>query len=153
MVIGGIRTRDVVFVRRETDLVQVAEVMREQHVGSLGVVEDRANGPVPVGIVTDRDIVVSVVAAQVDPLKLNAGEVMRGDVLVAHEQDDIAVVAQRMQQKGVRRIPVVSAGGALVGIAALDDLFAELGDEMQTLVSLFRSERAREKRVRRIGRA
>jgi predicted transcriptional regulator len=78
---------------------------------------------------------------------------MSGDVLVAHEQDDIAVVAQRMQQKGVRRIPVVSAGGALVGIAALDDLFAELGDEMQTLVSLFRSERAREKRVRRIGRA
>jgi CBS domain-containing protein len=111
-VIGGIRTRDVVFVRRGTDLVQVAEVMREQHVGSLVVVEDRANGPVPVGIVTDRDIVVSVVAAQVDPLKLNAGEVMSGDVLVA-----------------------------------------ELGDEMQTLVSLFRSERAREKRVRRIGRA
>lgn len=153
MKIGEICTRDAVFVRRETDLVRVAKVMREQHVGSLVVVDDRPNGAVPVGVVTDRDIVVSVVAAQIDPLKLNAGEVMSADVLVAHEQDDIAVVARRMQQKGVRRVPVVSAGGALVGIAALDDLFAELSDEMQTLVSLFRSERAREKRARRIGRA
>ena len=151
MNVGEICTRDVVFVRRETDLVQVAKVMREQHVGSLVVVEDRAEGAVPVGVVTDRDIVVSVVAAQVDPLKLNAAEVMSGDVLVAHEQDDIVVVAQRMQQKGVRRMPVVSAAGALVGIVALDDLFAELGDEMQTLVSLFRTERAREKRARRVG--
>lgn len=153
MNIGEICTRDVVFVRRETDVVQVAKVMREQRVGSVVVVEDRANGVVPVGIVTDRDIVVSVVAAQVDPFKLNAGEVMSGDVLVAHEPDDVAVVARRMRQKGVRRIPVVSVDGALVGIAALDDLFAELGDEMHTLVSLFHSEHAREKRLRRGARA
>src|SRR3990172_5678775 len=89
---GELCNREVVFAYRNTPLVEAARLMREHHVGSLVVVVDRLSERVPVGILTDRDIVVAVVAKELDARKLSAGEVMSAGVFAVREQDGLADV-------------------------------------------------------------
>ena len=104
---------------------------------------------VPVGILTDRDIVVAVVAKEIDPHTLTVGEVMTGELLKVREQDGITDVLLLMREKGVRRVPVVSRSGALAGIVAIDDVLELVAEEMDAFVHTLRSEHVRETRVRR----
>jgi len=146
---GDLCNREVVFAYRDTPLVEAARLMREHHVGSLVVVVDRLSERVPVGILTDRDIVVAVVAKGLDARTLTAGEVMAAELLTVHEQDGITDVLRLMREKGVRRMPVVSRSGALAGIVTIDDVLELVAEEMDTFVRTLRSERVRETRVRR----
>ncbi len=145
---GEVCNREVVYAYRDTSLVEAARLMREHHVGSLVVVVDRLSERVPVGMLTDRDIVVAVVAKGLDPGELNAGEVMSTDPVTVREQDGITEVLRLMRGKGVRRVPVVSRSGALAGIVTIDDVLALVAEEMDTFVRTLRSERVRETRVR-----
>jgi len=149
MNVGELCSREVVFASRDMGLVEAAELMREHHVGSLVVVDERQSERVPVGMLTDRDIVVAAVAKKVDPSTLRVGDVMSSGALVVREQDDIADALRVMREKGVRRMPVVNRGGALVGILAIDDVLELIAEEMDAFVHTLRSERVRETRVRR----
>lgn len=149
MNIGELCNRDVVFAYRDMRLVEAARLMREHHVGSLVVVADRLSERVPVGMITDRDIVVAAVAKEVDPKTLTVGEVMSSGALVVREQDGISDALRLMREKGVRRVPVVSRSGALAGIVTIDDVLELIAEEMDAFVHTLRSERARETRVRR----
>src|SRR3990172_5533276 len=102
---GELCNREVVFAYRNTPLVEAARLMREHHVGSLVVVVDRLSERVPVGILTDRDIVVAVVAKALDPRALTVGDVMAGELLTVREQDGIPDTLRLMREKGVRRVP------------------------------------------------
>jgi CBS domain-containing protein len=146
---GDICKRDVVVAYRDTPLAEAARLMRERHVGTLIVVVDRASERVPVGILTDRDIVVAVVAKGLDPRTLKVGDVMSSGVFAVGEQDGPAEVLRAMRENGVRRVPVVTHSGALAGILAIDDLLELMSDELVDFVRAFARERARETRMRR----
>ena len=146
---GELCSRDVVVAYRDTGLIEAARLMREHHVGSLVVVGERLSEKLPIGMLTDRDIVVAAVAKQVDPATLTVGDVMSAGALVVREQDGITDALRMMREKGVRRVPVVSAKGALVGILAVDDILELVAEEMDAFVQTLRSERAREARARR----
>lgn len=77
MNVGELCTREVIIAQRDTSVVEAAQRMRTYHVGNLVVVEDETNGRRPIGIVTDRDIVIAVVAAGVNPEALKVGDIMR----------------------------------------------------------------------------
>ncbi|MFC0397316.1 CBS domain-containing protein [Paraburkholderia rhizosphaerae] len=115
-------TPDVVACRRDTSLVEAARLMRDCHVGDLIVVEGAAGDASPVGILTDRDVVLAVVAAGVDPATLYVGEVMSTPAVVAYAWEDLWQVAGRMRLHGVRRMPVIGQTGAMIGVIAFDDL-------------------------------
>ncbi|MGF6962148.1 CBS domain-containing protein [Paraburkholderia youngii] len=96
--------------------------MREQHVGDLVVVETIGGHSVPVGMLTDRDIVLAIVAKQANPEKIFVNDVMSSPPALVAEGDDLWLAASRMRLNGVRRLPVVDTAGALTGIVTLDDL-------------------------------
>jgi CBS domain-containing protein len=145
---GEICNREVVIAYREMNLTEAAKLMREHHVGSLVVVVERAKERVPVGILTDRDIVVAAVAKELDVRKLTVGEVMSGGVFVVREQDGLAEVLRAMREHGVRRVPVVTPSGALAGLLTIDDLLELVAEELGDFVRTVGHERLRETRLR-----
>jgi CBS domain-containing protein len=122
--------------------------MREQHVGSLVVVDETGKGRVPVGILTDRDIVVAVVAREVDPRALTAGDVMSNDLATVRPTDSAVDALQLMRRRGVRRVPVVAENGTLAGIVTIDDLLAAVAEQLADVVRAISAEQARETRAR-----
>jgi CBS domain-containing protein len=123
--------------------------MREYHVGDLVVVDESEGRRVPVGIVTDRDIVVGVLALGLDPAVLTVGDIMGSDLVTAAEDDDVYETLQIMRTRGVRRVPVVNTAGALVGIVALDDILEIFAEELDAAVKVVAREQANESQRRR----
>lgn len=115
-------SRVVVVTKRSTDLREAARLMLEDHVGALVVIEQVAGATRPVGVVTDRDIVLEVVAAGVAPEALTVADLMTPELAVASEDDGLFDLVERMAEQGVRRLPVVSADGRLAGIVTADDV-------------------------------
>ena len=148
MTIGTICNRDTVFTTRNSSIVDAAQLMRDHHVGDLVVVDEQAGRRVPVGIVTDRDLVIEILARQVEPGSVTVGDVMSGELVTARESDGLFDTLQRMRAKGVRRVPVVDAGGALAGIVAVDDFLDLLAEEISALARLVSREQARERTAR-----
>jgi CBS domain-containing protein len=145
---GDACKRNAVVAKRHTPIPAAAKLMRHNHVGSLVVVDD-LDDRVPVGIVTDRDIVVEIVASDLDPRTMTVGEIMGGELVTAGERDDSLDTLRLMRLKGVRRVPVVTDKGLLVGIATFDDLLGVLAGEFDTLVRVVENEQSREGLVRR----
>lgn len=149
MNVGEICNRKVVVCYRGTPLVEAARLMREHHVGSLVVVVDRLSERVPVGIVTDRDIAVAVIAKGLDPKALSVGDVISEELLSVREQDGLADALRIMRGRGIRRLPVLTRSGALAGIVTLDDVLELLAEQLDELVGTVGRERARETGIRR----
>lgn len=148
MSIGEICNRETVITTKDGSISQAAQLMREQHVGDLVVVEESAGRRIPVGILTDRDLVIEILAKEVAMDAVTVGDVMSGELLTARESDGLYETLQRMRAKGVRRVPVVDSGGALVGIVSADDLLDLLADELTALARLLSREQARERQKR-----
>jgi CBS domain-containing protein len=142
MNVGDICTREVVTVREFDELTAAAQLMREQHVGLLIVVEPMvaASAFKPVGVLTDRDIVVAVVARETDPRSLRVGDLMTRQPLVVEEGASIGAALGEMRRLGVRRMPVVGRGGELVGIVSLDDILGSISQELLDLAGSIRNE-------------
>jgi CBS domain-containing protein len=149
MDIGEICNREVEVAGRNMLLSDAARRMREEHVGSLVVVEAGARGRVPIGILTDRDMVVQVLAENLDYAKLTVGDIMGGDLVMASEDDAVLDTLQVMRRRGIRRLPVVDATGDLVGIVTLDDLLEIVAFELDELVNAISNETKRESLKRR----
>jgi signal-transduction protein with cAMP-binding, CBS, and nucleotidyltransferase domain len=136
MSIGEFCTREVVITERDTGIVELAQLMRTHHVGDVVVVEKQGDLVVPVGIVTDRDIVMELIAAQVDLDSVTTGDVMSPELATAGEKEGIWDTLQRMRSKGVRRLPVVNEDGGLEGILTVDDLIDLLAEELALLAKI-----------------
>ena len=136
MSIGEFCTREVVIAGRDTGIVELAQLMRRQHVGDVVVVEKHGNLAVPVGIITDRDIVVELIAGEVDLDSVTIGDVMSPELITAREKEGIWDTLQRMRSKGIRRLPVVNEDGGLEGILTVDDLIELLADELALLARI-----------------
>jgi CBS domain-containing protein len=148
MNIGEVCTRTIVFTQQNSTILEAAQLMRSHHVGDLVVMDEGGEQSAPVGIITDRDIVLAVVAKNVAPDTITVGDVMGEELMVAKEEDGIWETLQRMRRKGVRRIPVVSEKEALVGIFTLDDALELMAEEINELVNLIKQEQIQEEAVR-----
>ncbi len=132
---GELCTREVAIAFRHTDLVTAAKLMREHHVGALVVVDETQGLRTVAGLLTDRDIVISVIAPELAPETLSVGEVMSAKPVTAAEDASLLDVMRSMRAHGVRRIPVVTAQQVLVGLIALDDILEVLAQELGLLAA------------------
>jgi CBS domain-containing protein len=146
MSISQICRRQVVTVGREVDVAAAARVMRDEHVGYL-VVTAEASGR-PLGVLTDRDIVLKVTARDRDPADVKVGEVMTSDPVVADLDADIGETLRRMREIGVRRVPVVDSQGRLAGVVALDDVIDHLFAQLAAVAGTIRTEQQTERALR-----
>lgn len=136
-------------VKRDYGLLDAAASMRDNHVGCLIVVDDGPDGTRrPIGILTDRDIVVRVIAQTDRQLHLvRVDDIMTPNPLLVQDTDDLSDTLMTMRARGVRRVPVVSATGSLVGLLSFDDILDLIQDEVSDLAHLVGRERRRERRV------
>jgi CBS domain-containing protein len=148
MQVGKLSTTDTICCTRDESVQGAAYLMRKHHVGDIVVVDEPDGERIPVGIVTDRDIVVSVIALGLDPLGLQVGDIMTDDLLTAAEGDDIYMTIERMRLRGIRRVPVVTDSGALSGIVSADDLLGFLAEEMEELSRISPYQQQHERRAR-----
>jgi len=145
---GEVCNREVVIVNRESSIQEAAKLMRKYHVGDVIVMEEKQGIRVPVGILTDRDIVIAIVARDLKAGEVQVGDAMSFDLLTAREEDEILETVKLMRGKGVRRIPVVNSTGGLEGIIAVDDLIDLLAEQVADLVALITTEQRHERRNR-----
>jgi CBS-domain-containing membrane protein len=149
MTAGDICNRDVVVAPKTESIVDAARRMRAAHVGNLVVIDAREERRVPVGIVTDRDIVLSAVAGDPDHINyLMVSDVMSDRLVTAQEQDSLETALGRMRDHGIRRLPIVDRAGVLVGILTLDDVLQYLTARQHELVALVAREQQRERQLR-----
>jgi CBS domain-containing protein len=133
MRIADIHTRRVVHIGATASVREAAELMRTRHVGALVVVEEKDGERIPVGMVTDRDIVLAVVAPGVNVEALTVGDVMTRPVVTCREDQDLFAAIELMRERGVRRLPVLNAKGSLAGVIAADDIYNAIGTHMREL--------------------
>jgi CBS domain-containing protein len=139
---------NVICAQRATTVVEAARLMRQHHVGDVVVVDHVGGRQLPVGIVTDRDIVVEVVAAGLDSTQLKLGDILTEPVATVSEDEGYAATIYQMVERGVRRMPVVGASGELIGIITFDDLLRQLATPLAELSELAGRERRAEMRKR-----
>jgi CBS domain-containing protein len=149
MTIGTICNREVITVQRDATVLHAAMLMRQYHVGDVVVIENRKSKTVPVGIVTDRDIVVELVATELDCNVITVGDIAISKLTVIKDSAGVFEAIQLMASKGIRRLPVVDDDAGLVGIIALDDLLLLLAKEFSSLTKLVVREQKNEATKRR----
>lgn len=126
------------------DLVEAARLMREAHVGFLVVAE----GSGPIGVITDRDIVLETVAADVDAHDVTVGDAMTPDPVTVVEGASLEEALESMRMAGVRRVPVVDDGGRIAGVLSLDDVLEHLAAQLGSVAGSLRHEQAAERLAR-----
>jgi CBS domain-containing protein len=149
MLLKNLCTTDVAVCSRNTTLAEVSRMLRGGHTGDVVVVDDPDGECLPVGLITDRDIVVKVLGAGQNPHQVKAGEIMRSPLVCAEETEDCSAAVARMQAHGVRRLPITGARGRLVGIVTLDDLLRVAVEEMGALLAIVTKEQDVERRTLR----
>jgi len=148
--IGEICNREVVVATRDTTVNAAAMLMRQFHVGTLVIVDEvNGGGRVPVGIVTDRDIVIEIVATGLDPAAITVGDIMVQELSSAREGTGILEAVEIMRYKGVRRLPIMTAEGRLAGIVSIDDLLETLAGQMSDLTKIVARGQAHEAKARK----
>jgi CBS domain-containing protein len=150
MTVGEVCNRQVVIARRDEHVREAAQRMRDLHVGTLVVVGEQDSRRIPVGLVTDRDLVIRVLSEtppNVDALVL--GDVMTTELVTAREEDNLWDVIKKMRSFGVRRLPVVNGQGGLEGILSFDDLIDLVAEELSDLSALVSREQKRERETER----
>ena len=149
MTIGKVCNREVVFIHAQASIPEAARLMREYHVGDLVVIKEKTGKRVPVGIVTDRDIVLEVIAEGVGMDDVSVGDIMSDNLVTARESDGLLETVKVMRAKGIRRLPVVNDDHELVGILSVDDLIDLFSEQIVDLARLIAREQGREKAGRK----
>lgn len=150
MNVSDLCQKNLVTVRPYDELLSAARLMREKHVGYLVVVEPAfAEGTFrPIGVLTDRDLVVSVLARETDPRTLRVEDVMTRAPVVAQDDDSLPSALEQMRRIGVRRLPVVDDRSQLIGVLSLDDVLYSLVGQLQDVAGSIRSEQLVEHSLR-----
>jgi CBS domain-containing protein len=150
MFVGKLCTREVVIVEPQEHVVDAARLLAKHHIGCLVVVRrsvgDEGDATVPVGIVTDRDIVLRAVAKGVRYLESCLVEdVMSPQLLTAYDDEDLYDVLKQMRSRAVRRVPVLDRNGTLKGILSHDDVLEWFSEEVWDLTRLLVRQREHER--------
>ncbi len=145
MPVSEICNREVVVVQRNDTALEAAKLMRQHHVS----VEDLNGVRIPVGIITDRDLIMAIMAPELDGSVITVGDIMAQELVTANGSTGIFEAIQYMRQKSVRRLPIVNESGGLIRILTLDDLLELLSEELLEIAKLVRNEQQKETRCRR----
>jgi CBS domain-containing protein len=136
-------TATVAAVEPETSALMVSKLMRKHHVGALVVVEAGGSNR-PVGIVTDRDLVLELMTEGLDPEVFTAGDIMSVDLVLAHPEMDAMEAVKLMKTHRLRRLVIADDKGALAGIVTMEDLLLLLTRELADLTAGIAGARDRE---------
>ncbi len=136
MILEKIARKDVITVTEGATMQEAAKAMRDHHVGSVVVIDQRGNRKMPVGMVTDRDIVVSTSAFGIPPNSVYVKDVMSSTLVMAKAGDSFNHVLNLMKEHGVKRIPLVDSEGSLVGMISTHELMSVLSDELSVVVGV-----------------
>jgi CBS domain-containing protein len=150
MYVSQLCKSQVVTIGAKEEITTAARLMREKHVGYLVVIESEGTDglPRPVGVLTDRDIVVSIVARGADPRNFTVGDVMSVNPVTVYQLDGLEKAVQEMRRLGVRRLPVVGKFGELTGVLSLDDVLDVVSGELRDLAGAVRTEQSYEVSLR-----
>jgi predicted transcriptional regulator len=148
MKIGDYCKRAVISINGKADAAEAARLMRDEHVGFLIVYRDGDPLRKPVGVLTDRDLVMGVMAREVDAHAVTVDDVMTREPLLASENDELSDMLKAMRLAGIRRVPVVDHRGALLGIMAIDDVIDVITELMCDIAGSIKSEQRQEWRTR-----
>jgi CBS domain-containing protein len=148
MPIGEFCNREVVFATPKTSIIEAAQLMRQYHVGDLVVVDEAGGKRVVVGMVTDRDIVIEIIAKSLPVADFTVGDIMGPQLISVQESEGVVETIRLMRANGIRRIPVVKQDGELAGIMSVDDMLDLLAEELAGLAKVAPREQAREARTR-----
>ncbi len=148
MHIGEICTRSVVTCGRRASATEIARQMRDRHVGDVIIVDEHEGQATPAGVVTDRDLVIEVMAKGVDPDLLRADDLITKEVVTALESEAVYDAIWHMRNNGIRRLPVVDAHNHLVGILTTDDVTRFLAEELTEVARIAPRQIKREEATR-----
>jgi len=127
---------NVMTVSPEDTAYDAANIMEEWNVGSVIVKENER----PVGIVTDRDLVVRVITTRKIPEETSIREIMTRDPVIVKGDTGLYEAMEQIKGKGIRRLPVVDSDGRLQGIITVDDLIRLLAAEMNCISGILDKE-------------
>lgn len=133
----------VAAVEPETSALLVSQLMRKHHIGAIVVVEAGGNNR-PVGIVTDRDLVLELMSEGLDPEVFTAGDVMSVDLVLASPEMGAMEAIQLMKKNRLRRLVIADANGSLAGIVTMEDVLMLLTNELADLTAGVAGARDRE---------
>lgn len=133
MRVGEICNRHAVIVGKLDSIYTAAVLMREHHANYLVVVESCGGNNVPVGSLTDRDIVVDIIAKNADLAKITISDVMNPHLLLAEENDSVISTLKRMRHKRICYIPIVNAKRALIGVLSLDAILDVITEQLNDI--------------------
>lgn len=139
---------DVVVLEKNSSVVEAAKAMREAHVGDVVVCENQGGQLKPIGILTDRDIVVGLIALGIPVETIRVEDLMTPTLVMVSRQHGVYETIQMMETYGVRRLPVVDEAGRLIGIVSSGDLMELLGREILSLARLPAKQKAKEQEMR-----
>jgi CBS domain-containing protein len=148
MPIGELCNRAVVFATRKTTITEAAQLMRQYHVGDLVVMDLVKDKRIPVGIVTDRDIVIEIIGESLSVDDFTVGDIMSQQLISVPETAGVIETIRLMRANGIRRIPVINEKGGLAGIISVDDMMDLLAKELTELAKVAPREQDREARTR-----
>jgi predicted transcriptional regulator len=148
MRVDNLCNRNAIVAEQNTNVLRAAELMREHHVGSLVIIDSSSNGRKPIGIVSDRDIVIEVLAKGISLKETRLKDIMNQDLICVRDTDDTMDVVRIMCMEGIRRVPVIDSAGNLVGILTMDDVFEMLAGELSNLAILICRQQRHEKRLK-----
>ena len=147
MTAGEYCNRTVIITQMDTSIVEAAQLMRQHHVGDLVVVEQQETGAIPVGMITDRDLVIEIIAQEVPVNSVTVKDVMSTDIVTVTEDKTLLDSLNLMQGRGIRRLPVVNKKGVLQGILSADDAIELIAEATSNLARLVKYEISHEARV------
>jgi signal-transduction protein with cAMP-binding, CBS, and nucleotidyltransferase domain len=140
---------EVVCCEADTSVQEVAELMRSEHVGDVVVVEMQEGKRVPIGIVTDRDIILEIIALKLDISAFTAGDVMNSPLITVREDDGVFETLRTMRNHRIRRVPVVKSDSTLSGIVTSDDIINLLTNELSMMADTLVDQPQREAYMRK----
>ena len=136
MTVGKFCNREIIIAGKDSSIKETAKLMRHHHVGDVVIVSGEGDKAKPIGILTDRDIVVELIACDVELDSIAVGDVMSYELVTAKEDESIWDTLQRMRAKGIRRVVVVNDQGMLEGILSVDDLLELFAEELNLLAKI-----------------
>jgi CBS domain-containing protein len=145
---GEYCNREVVVADKAESVREAIRLMRSNHVGDVVVVEQQGDVTVPLGILTDRDIVIEILAEEVELDTVRIGDVMSYELVTVGEDTKLMDAIKLMRSRGVRRLPVVDQQGGLVGLLTVDDVLELIVEQMSDLVALVSNQISKEKKLR-----
>jgi len=133
-------TRKTVIIQEDKSVKEAARLMKQYNVGCVIVIRPQNSHNIPIGMITDRDLLLAIIDGDKSYKEIPVHTVMKVPVITVHESTTLNDALGKMRFHGIRRVPVVDGAGTLTGILSIDDILGNISRELNEIVKLFRKE-------------